>query len=80
VPTKHVVAMEAYAKALRMMPMHIADNAGACVHIAMAVNMYAYITSYIYIHICVIYVYIYIFLYICMHIYIYRVNPIHISG
>jgi len=28
VPTKHVVAMEAYAKALRMMPMHIADNAG----------------------------------------------------
>uniref|UniRef100_A0A7S0LGV3 CCT-beta n=1 Tax=Coccolithus braarudii TaxID=221442 RepID=A0A7S0LGV3_9EUKA len=28
VASKHVVAMEAYAKALRMMPMHIADNAG----------------------------------------------------
>ncbi|EOD03984.1 hypothetical protein EMIHUDRAFT_425512 [Emiliania huxleyi CCMP1516] len=28
VASKHVVAMEAYAKALRTMPMHIADNAG----------------------------------------------------
>jgi len=28
VASKHVLAMEAYARALRMMPMHIADNAG----------------------------------------------------
>ena len=28
VGSKHTLAMEAYAKALRMMPMHIADNAG----------------------------------------------------
>lgn len=28
VASKHVLAMEAFAKALRMMPMHIADNAG----------------------------------------------------
>lgn len=28
VSSKHTLAMEAYARALRMMPMHIADNAG----------------------------------------------------
>ena len=28
VESKHTLAMEAYARALRMMPMHIADNAG----------------------------------------------------
>ena len=28
VASKHVIAMEAYARALRAMPMHIADNAG----------------------------------------------------
>lgn len=28
VASKHVLAMEAYARALRMLPMHIADNAG----------------------------------------------------